>query len=141
MKTETASQAWPIEVRQLSQEDGGGWLAEFPDLPGCFADGETPEEAVKEAQDALKSYIETAKANGDKLPDAYSRYSGRWVQRVPKSLHQSLVERAKLEGVSLNTLVCVMLSQGTVLTISRNIRKRKGSSRLNEGGKLQGACH
>lgn len=33
---------YPIEVRPLAEEDGGGFLATFPDLPGCMADGETP---------------------------------------------------------------------------------------------------
>ena len=36
-----------IEVRRLTEEEGGGWLATFPDLPGCMSDGETPEEAYK----------------------------------------------------------------------------------------------
>ena len=47
-------------IRPLSAEEGGGYLAEFPDLPGCYADGETPEEALKEAEDALVSWIKTA---------------------------------------------------------------------------------
>ena len=35
---------YPFEIRPLSEEDGGGFLITFPDLPGCMADGETPEE-------------------------------------------------------------------------------------------------
>jgi antitoxin HicB len=33
---------YPILLRKLSPAEGGGYLAEFPDLPGCMADGETP---------------------------------------------------------------------------------------------------
>ena len=36
-----------FQVRPLSDEDGGGYLATFPDLPGCMADAETIEEAVR----------------------------------------------------------------------------------------------
>lgn len=32
-------------VQQLPAEDGGGFVATVPDLPGCISDGETPEEA------------------------------------------------------------------------------------------------
>ena len=59
---------YAFTVRKLSAEDGGGWLVEFPDLPGCMADGATPEEAVAEASDALHSWIETAIAHGDPVP-------------------------------------------------------------------------
>ncbi len=48
-----------FEVRPLSREEGGGYLVEFPDFPGCIADGETPEEAIREARDALASYLAT----------------------------------------------------------------------------------
>jgi hypothetical protein len=37
---------YPFEMRPLSEEEGGGWLISFPDLPGCASDGETPEEAI-----------------------------------------------------------------------------------------------
>ncbi len=48
-----------FEVRPLSAEEGGGYLVEFPDYPGCIADGATPEEAIREARDALASYRAT----------------------------------------------------------------------------------
>ena len=37
---------YPVIVSPLSEEDGGGFLATVPDLPGCMSDGETPEEAI-----------------------------------------------------------------------------------------------
>jgi len=51
-------------VRPLSREEGGGYLVEFPDYPGCIADGETPEEAIAEARDALASYLRTLQELG-----------------------------------------------------------------------------
>jgi antitoxin HicB len=32
---------YPFTIRHLSKEEGGGYLIEFPDLPGCMSDGET----------------------------------------------------------------------------------------------------
>lgn len=97
-------------VRRLSDEDGGGYLAYFPDVPGCQADGKTPEEAIVQAEDALDSWLTTAKEFGDSIPQPKSSFSGQWRTRVPKSLHGDLVRRAKYEGVSLNMLVAAILS-------------------------------
>jgi antitoxin HicB len=33
---------YPFTIRPLSSEDGGGFLIEYPDLPGCHSDGDTP---------------------------------------------------------------------------------------------------
>lgn len=105
---------YPIIVRPLTQEEGSGYLAEFPDLPGCIADGETLEEVLKEADSALKSWIETAKEYGDVIPEPSisSKYSGQWRLRIPKSLHAALALRAKWEGVSLNMLAATLLAEG-----------------------------
>jgi len=39
-------------------------------------------------------------------------YSGKWQLRTPKSLHRKLTERARREGVSLNTLAVALLAEG-----------------------------
>jgi predicted RNase H-like HicB family nuclease len=49
-------------------EDGGGFLATVPDLPGCMSDGETPEEAVTNVQDAILAWIEAARELGREIP-------------------------------------------------------------------------
>jgi antitoxin HicB len=50
---------YPFTVRPLSVDDGGGYLVEYPDIPGCIADGETPEEAIAEGKDALRCALLT----------------------------------------------------------------------------------
>ncbi len=56
-------------IRPLSKEEGGGYLIEIPELPGCRADAETVEEAFVEAESAIESGIQTAKEFGDPIPD------------------------------------------------------------------------
>jgi len=102
-----------FEIRPLAEEEGGGYLIEFPDYPGCIADGETPEEAIREGRDALTSYLRTLAELGRTVPKpGEGAYTGQWRQRVPRSLHAALARRADREGVSLNTLVTALLAEG-----------------------------
>ncbi len=57
-----------ISLKPLAAEDGGGWLAEVPDLPGCMSDGETPQEAVENVMDAIACWIEAAEEDGRLVP-------------------------------------------------------------------------
>jgi predicted RNase H-like HicB family nuclease len=52
---------YPVIVTPLPAEDGGGFLVTVPDLPGCMSDGETPEEAIANVQDAIAAWIEAAR--------------------------------------------------------------------------------
>jgi len=106
--------AYPFEIRLLSRDDGGGSLIEYPDVPGWMSDGATPEDAIENGRDALRSCLRTTREFGYPVPwpGAFGDSSGQWRQRVPKSLHVRLVARAAQEGVSLNTLVTALLAEG-----------------------------
>jgi antitoxin HicB len=52
---------YSIRIERLADGDGGGYLAIVPDLPGCISDGETPEEALKNVQEAIASWLEAAR--------------------------------------------------------------------------------
>ena len=103
-------------VRPLTESEGGGYLIEFPDLPGCMSDGETIEEAIANGEDAQRGWIAAMKEAGRPIPppsvEPAETYSGKWQLRAPKSLHRRLAERAKREGVSLNTLAITLLAEG-----------------------------
>lgn len=59
---------YPVLISPLSVEDGGGFLATVPDLPGCMSDGETPQEAITNVQDAIAAWIEGARELGRDVP-------------------------------------------------------------------------
>lgn len=105
---------YPVEIRPLSAEEGGGFLISYPDFSDCLSDGETVEEALKNGNDALKSTIAALKEKGLPIPAPNSGgvASGKFVARVPKTIHARLATRAKAEGVSLNTLVVTLLAEG-----------------------------
>jgi len=104
---------YPFIIKELSEDDGGGVLIEFPDLPGCMSDGETVEEAMANGADAIEAWIAVAKERGRAIPAPCNdeKMSGKWVQRVPRSLHAKLARQAEKEHVSLNTLVVSLLSE------------------------------
>lgn len=52
---------YAVRIERLADGDGGGYIATVPDLPGCMSDGETPEEALQNVQEAIASWIESAK--------------------------------------------------------------------------------
>jgi antitoxin HicB len=67
---------YPIVVEPLPAEDGGGFVATVPDLPGCMSDGETPEEAVSNVQDAIVTWIEAARDMGHAVPKPSGHLAG-----------------------------------------------------------------
>ena len=61
--------AYAMLVRPLTSEEGGGWLATVPDLPGCMGDGETPAEALADVRDAMLEWADASHEHGDPIPD------------------------------------------------------------------------
>ena len=49
------------------------YIAEVPELPGCNAHGNTYDDALKNAKEAIQLWIETAKEFGDPIPEPKGR--------------------------------------------------------------------
>jgi len=105
---------YPFEIRLLTQDEGGGYLISYPDFNVCISDGETVQEAIANGREALAATIETLQERGFPVPAPGSGgvASGKFITRVPKSLHAALTARAKMEGVSLNSMVLTLIAQG-----------------------------
>ena len=105
---------YPFEMRPLSSEEGGGYLISFPDFAECISDGESVDEAIENGRDALKATIAALKSKKLAVPAPNSGgiVSGKFVARVPKTVHAQLATRARAEGVSLNALVLTFIAQG-----------------------------
>lgn len=50
-------------------EADGDYIAVVPDLKGCSAFGDTPEDALREIQIAKRLWLDSAKAHGDPIPE------------------------------------------------------------------------
>jgi predicted RNase H-like HicB family nuclease len=49
------------------------YIVEVPELPGCMADGETYEEAVKNAETVISEWVEIARSLGREIPQPKGR--------------------------------------------------------------------
>lgn len=113
-------EAYTRVISRLAEEDGGGYLITFPDLPGCMSDGETEEEALENGKDAFLCWVSARADMGKKIPKPKTKpvdfveadVSGRFLARLPKYIHARLVRRAKREGVSVNALVLSFIAAG-----------------------------
>jgi antitoxin HicB len=95
-------------------DDDGEYVALIPEFPHLSALAGTPEEAVREAQVVVDLVLEDMAEIGETPPEAQvlSSFSGQIRVRMPRTLHQRLAGRARMEDVSLNTLIVSLLAEG-----------------------------
>ena len=110
---------YKIELSRLEGEDGEGWFAEAPDLKGCCADGVSVEEALANLQEAKKAWFQAVLEQGGNIPEvptndplSFRGYSGRFVIRIPQSLHARIAKDSKQNRVSLNQYVNTLIACG-----------------------------
>ncbi len=101
---------YPVDVRW--SEADKAWIAEVYDLPGCMADGETREEALANAGEAARLWIDVAREDGRAIPEpsVEEEASGEFMVRTSKDLHRRLKRMARRQGVSLNQLAGLLLA-------------------------------
>src|SRR5882724_7314778 len=102
--------AYQFTVRPLSNEEGGGYLVEYPDIPGCMSDGETIEEAIQNGREALRDCLEVFRESGRTIPKPGIE-AAQWRQRLPRTLYSKLTKQAEEEGVSINSLVTAIIAE------------------------------
>jgi len=117
MKTLNEYLAMPYRMEVVEDQYEGGYVVSFPDLPCCLTCGETIESAVENAIDAKKAWLEAALEEGIEIyePNSLEDYSGQFKLRIPKSLHRSLVENSRREGISMNQYCVYLLSRNDAL--------------------------
>jgi predicted RNase H-like HicB family nuclease len=113
-------EAYSHVLSPVRAEDGGGFMFTMPDIAGVVADGETMDEAIADGREAFETTASALIDMGREVPAPALRgedfapisASGKFVSRVPRSMHVQLGSRARREGVSLNTLVLSLIAEG-----------------------------
>jgi antitoxin HicB len=102
---------YPITIHP---DPDGGYVAEIEELHGCMTQAETLDEVFEAIEDARQLWIKTTYEEGQDipLPRDMEEHSGKFMLRIPRSLHRNLVRAAKREGVSLNQYVTTLLAVG-----------------------------
>lgn len=59
---------YPIVVRKLTDDEGGGYFAFAPDLTGCVADGDSADEAVVNIAGAIAEWLDEARRLNRDIP-------------------------------------------------------------------------
>ena len=113
MKTVDEYMELPYRMEIVEDKDEGGYVISFPELPGCITVGETIEAAIQNATDAKRTWLEAAVEDGMEVPEPgkLEDFSGQFKLRLPRSLHKSLAENSKREGVSMNQYCVYLLSR------------------------------
>ncbi len=116
---------YTIEVIRDTNEENPGWVARVVELPGCYTQSDTFDELEEMIEDAMRGWLEVALEDGLPIPEprAYQEYSGKFIVRLTKSLHQQLVEQAGREGISLNQYVSTELAKVVGLSVASNSPK------------------
>ena len=83
-----------VVIQPIAPEDGGGFLAIVPELPGCMSDGETVEAAIAAVRGAIVEWIEAATSHGDPIPAPDPRRVYR-LDETPEDLREEMVEAIK----------------------------------------------
>jgi predicted RNase H-like HicB family nuclease len=113
MKTEHYLQLpYHIVIQHINDESGDYYYATVLEFDGCMSHGETYIEAFENIHEAMTGWIQTKLKNNFSVPAPIdeNQYSGKFVLRVPKSLHARLAIEAEKEGVSLNQYALYRLS-------------------------------
>ena len=122
MKTLNEYLKIPYRLEIIPDTEEGGFVASYPELPGCVTCGETEEQAAANASDAKKAWLEAALEEGLDIaePDSENSFSGQFKIRIPKSLHKQLAEQSKREGISMNQYCLYLLSQNNAANALRH---------------------
>ncbi|MCH5338039.1 MAG: toxin-antitoxin system HicB family antitoxin [Acetatifactor sp.] len=99
-------------VQEKNDESGHYFYGYILELDGCQSTGETLDELYQNLNEAMEGYLEIKIENNlpIPIPESADDYSGKFVVRIPKTLHKRLVIEANKEGVSLNQLALFKLS-------------------------------
>ena len=102
-----------LVIKEIQDESGKYYYGKVLELDGCQSTGDTFVETYENLREAMEGYIQIKLDNSISIPEPIieDNYSGKFVVRIPKSLHKRLSVEAQQEGISLNQYAMYKLSQ------------------------------
>lgn len=117
-----------FKAYQIETDKGYQWGIDYPDFMGVCGAGNTIEEAINDGKENLRIHIQMLKEAGENIPNPTleletNDYSGKMVLRLSKSNHKKLSEVAENEGVSINSLLNEMVTEGLANRLNQKATK------------------
>ena len=84
----TIKPEYPVVLRPIGPDDGGGWIAIVPDLPGCMTDGASAYDALKNVNGAIEEWKQAAKELGRSVPRPDASLGSTLEQEVPDHIRR-----------------------------------------------------
>lgn len=103
----------PYRIEITGDKESGGFIVSCPELKGCLTTAETVAEGIEMIEDAKREWFLTCIEDEIEIPEPMTDddYSGQFKLRLPKSLHRTLAQHAREEGVSMNQYCVYLLSK------------------------------
>ncbi len=131
-------------ARILIPDEEGGFSAEILEFPGCFAEGDTADEAMQALDRAADAWIQAALDQGQAIPLPFRNqgYGGKIALRLPRSLHRQATEFAERDGTSLNQFLVSAIAARVgaeefynrlVTELSKKLEDKLDTSRAGSG--------
>ncbi|MCP5463460.1 MAG: toxin-antitoxin system HicB family antitoxin [Deltaproteobacteria bacterium] len=97
-------------------EEDECFFGDFPELPGCATHGDTAQEVIDNANDAVATWVAAAKKAKISIPEpvATKSWSGTFTTRIDPEIHRLLAVKAKQAGKTLNKFVQDLLRNAVV---------------------------
>jgi len=98
--------------RILVPNEDGSFSAELQEFPGCFAQGDTEEEALRNLEAAAREWLASSLKNRSPIAEPFSvrGFSGALSLRIPRGLHRQAARLADREGTSLNQYIATAIA-------------------------------
>jgi antitoxin HicB len=117
---------YTITLKRGSGDGEEYWVARVVELPHCLTHGATPEEALKDIEDAKREWLKSNLEDGLPIPEP-TKFTGQYHLRMPPSLHEALALKSESEDVSLNQFMITALARA--VGYAEPSRKRKVSAK------------
>ncbi|MBI5427790.1 MAG: toxin-antitoxin system HicB family antitoxin [Nitrospinae bacterium] len=116
MKGKSKKKKFKYLVTIAWSEEDQAYVATAPELPGCATHGSSMNEASKNIEDAIDTWLRGAKESGYPIPEpvATKTYSGKFIARIDPRLHRQLAMKSIEQGKSLNRFVEEILKEAFI---------------------------
>ena len=125
-------------VALVHKDPGSIYGVSFPDFPGCISAGDTADEALSNAVEALRAHVELIASDGDAIPEPRSIEEIRQDPALGEALEGAVVAFVPLLAeIGRKVRVNVSLDEAVLAAFDEEARRRglNGSAFLTEAGR------